>query len=230
MRSIVVPTYNEEERIGSCLEALLQLDGVEIIVSDDGSSDDTLETARSFLTDNNKVEVIGGGHKGKGAALIKGFDSCKGDVMGFLDADLSAKPSELERLFKTVEDSKADLAIGSRELAESVLPIKQPFHRRLLGNGYSVFARLLFGVNVRDFQCGCKAFTRELWEAVGVKSEGFVFDTELIARAKAKGFRIKEVPITWTNDRRTKVHPVKDPIDMFIGLIKIKWQLLRERS
>jgi glycosyltransferase involved in cell wall biosynthesis len=230
MRSIVVPTYNEEERIVRCLEALLELDGVEIIISDDGSSDGTLETARSFLTDNKNVEVIGGGHKGKGAALIKGFDSCKGEVMGFLDADLSAKPSELERLFERVEDSKADLAIGSRELAESVLPIKQPFHRRLLGNGYSVFARLLFGVNVRDFQCGCKAFTRELWEAIDVKSEGFVFDTELIARAKAKGFRIKEEPITWTNDRRTKVHPVKDPITMFLGLIRIKLHMLKEKG
>jgi glycosyltransferase involved in cell wall biosynthesis len=229
MRSIVVPTFNEEERIGRCLEALLQLDDIEIIISDDGSSDGTLETARSFLTGSNNIDVIGGGHKGKGAALASGFNACKGEVIGFLDADLSAKPSELERLFETVENTKADLVIGSRELPESVLPIKQPFHRRVLGTAYSVFARLLFRINVRDFQCGCKAFTRELWEAVDVKSEGFVFDTDLIARAKAKGFRIMESPITWSNDRRTKVHPVKDPLSMFLGLIRIKWQLLRER-
>lgn len=228
MRSIVVPTYNEEERIGSCLGALLQLDGVEIIISDDGSSDGTVTIAKKLLKGRKNTQVLSGARKGKGAALINGFDSCKGDVMGFLDADLSAKPSELERLFKMVEDSKADLAIGSRELAGSILPIKQPFHRRVLGTLFSVFARLLFRTNVRDFQCGCKAFTRDLWEAVDVKSEGFVFDTELIA--KAKGFRIKEVPITWENDERSKVDPIKDPLSMFFGLIRIKWQMLREKG
>lgn len=230
MRSVVVPTYNEEGRIGSAIKALLELEDVEIIISDDGSKDMTLDVVKGFLKDNKNITLITGEHHGKGAALKRGFAVCKGRILGFLDADLSAQPEELERLFEEVESGNADIAIASRELSGSIIPVKQPFHRRLLGSAYSVIARTLFGVDVHDFQCGCKAFRRELWEAIDVEAEGFVFDTELLAKANAKGFQIKEVPITWRDDKRTNVNPLKDPLKMFFGLLKIKWQLMREKG
>ncbi len=150
-------------------------------------------------------------------------------MLGFLDADLSAKPEELEKLFFEIDSKNAELAIGSRELPGSVIPKRQPIHRRALGNAYSLLARSLFKVDVKDFQCGAKVFTRDLWTALNTKEDGFVFDTELIARSKLMGFRIKEVPITWINDRRSKVNPFKDSLGMFIGLLRIKWNLLREK-
>jgi glycosyltransferase involved in cell wall biosynthesis len=227
MRSVVVPTYNEEERIERAIQALLKLKDVEIIISDDGSNDKTKEIAKRLSRKHKNIRVIVGAHSGKGGALIRGFNSSKGDVLGFLDADLSAKPTELEKVLEVVESGRADLAIGSRELSGSVIPLRQPIYRRILGISYSLLARALFGVKVKDFQCGCKAFRRELWSKVNPRAPGFVFDTELIALAGHKGFKIEEVPITWTNDRRSKVHPVKDPLNMLTGLLKIKWRLMR---
>lgn len=229
MRSIVVPTYNEEERIRTCIEALIQLKGVEIIVSDDGSKDRTTEISKEYVKDNKNIKVLEGRHFGKGGALTRGFNESKGSVLGFLDADLSARPSELEKLFIEVEKRDVDLAIGSRELPDSIIPVKQPSHRHLLGTIYSLLARLLFGVRIHDFQCGCKAFSSELWKTLNIRAEGFVFDTELIAKAHAKGFRIKEIPITWSNDRQSRVNPISDPLRMFLGLIRIKFQLLKEK-
>ncbi|MFQ5800744.1 MAG: glycosyltransferase [Candidatus Hydrothermarchaeales archaeon] len=230
MRSVVVPTYNEEERIGPAIKALLELEDIEIIISDDGSKDRTLDVVKGFLKDNKNVALISEEHRGKGAALKRGLAACKGRILGFLDADLSAQPKELERLFDAVESRNVDIAIASRELPGSIIPVKQPFHRRLLGSAYSIIARTLFGVDVYDFQCGCKAFKREVWEGVEVKADGFVFDTELLAKANARGFRIKEMSITWRDDKRTNVNPIKDPLKMFLGLLKIKWQLMREKG
>ncbi len=159
--------------------------------------------------------------------MKRGFESSRGDFIGFLDADLSAKSSQLLKLFEIVEKGDADLAIGSRELPGSVLPVKQPIHRRALGSAYSIFARILFGLKIRDFQCGCKAFTRDLWKKIDVDADGFVFDTELIARSKDKGLRILEVPIEWSNDKRSRVDPLRDPLRMFLGLIKIRLDLSR---
>jgi glycosyltransferase involved in cell wall biosynthesis len=229
MRSIIVPTYNEEDRIRPALDALIQLKGVEIIVSDDGSADRTTEISKDYAKDNQNIKVIEGKHVGKGGALTRGFNESNGDVLGFLDADLSARPSELDKLFIEVEKRNADLAIGSRELSGSVIPIKQPSHRHFLGTIYSLLARLLFGVRIHDFQCGCKAFSSELWKTLNIRAEGFVFDTELIAKTHAKGFMIKEIPITWSNDRQSRVNPISDPLRMFIGLISIKFQLLKAK-
>jgi glycosyltransferase involved in cell wall biosynthesis len=227
LRSIVVPTYNEERNVGVAIKALLELEDVEVIISDDGSNDKTLEIARRYSKEHDNLQVVENKHRGKGSALRSGFNSGRGEVLGFLDADLSAKPRELNRLFELIKKGDVDLAVGSRELPESTIPIYQPLHRRFLGLIYSRIARILFGVKVRDFQCGCKAFKRELWGSINMRSDGFVFDTELIARAQAKGFRIQEVPITWSNDRISRVHPVKDPLNMFIGLLSIKWMLMR---
>jgi glycosyltransferase involved in cell wall biosynthesis len=228
MRSVVVPTYNEEKRIGPTLKSLLKIRDAEIIISDDGSNDKTLEKANSFLKSHKNLRVVEGAHLGKGAALRKGFEVSRGDVIGFLDADLSARTEELEKLFLEIENGVTDIAIGSREAPGSVIPIRQPIHRRLLGNFYSLIARILFKTGVRDFQCGCKAFTRGVWESIDLKEDGFVFDTELIARTAALGYKIKEIPITWQNDKMSKVNPIKDSFQMFKGLISIKIQLIKE--
>jgi hypothetical protein len=137
---------------------------------------------------------------------------------------MSAHPKELLKLFEELEKG-ADLAIGSRDLPDSILLIAQPFHRRVLGSAYSLLARKLFGIEVRDFQCGCKAFKREVWESIEVNTNGYAFDTELLAKAHAKGFKVKEVPITWRDSEKSRVNSLKDPIIMFIDLLRIRREM-----
>ncbi len=226
MPSIVVPAFNEEASIGAAVTALLELEGVKVVISDDGSRDKTVAVARGRIGGREDFRVIEGPHQGKGAALTRGLDACKGDVLGFLDADLSAGPEELMRLFAVLDDEDVEMAVGSREMPDSIIPKEQPLLRRLLGSIYSLFTRALFGIEVRDFQCGCKAFRRELWDNVDVRSKGFIFDTELIVKAASKGFTIREVPITWTDHPASKVNSVRDPLLMLAGLIRLKLEMM----
>jgi glycosyltransferase involved in cell wall biosynthesis len=221
MKSVVIPAYNEEKNIKKIVESLLELGDLEIIISDDGSTDRTREIAQKLARKYPAVFLTSDVNKGKGAALKRGFKISRGEVLGFLDADMSAHPSEIMKLFKEIERG-VDLAIGSRDLQDSVVPIKQPYHRRVLGTIYSIIARKLFNIDVRDFQCGCKAFKREVWERVKVKSDGYTFDTELIAKAHALGFKIKEVPITWRDSAESKVNLLKDPLSMMLDLFRIR--------
>lgn len=223
MKSIVIPAYNEAENIERIVKAVLELGDVEVIISDDGSTDGTGDIARR-LTEDENVLFVSSENVGKGGAIKRGLKLAGGDVLGFLDADMSAHPQELLKLFKEIEGG-VDVAIGSRDLPESVIPVKQPSYRRFLGYVYRTLTRLLFKIDITDFQCGLKAFRREVWENVNVDTDGFAFDTELIAKAHKRGYAIKEVPITWQNSLRSKVNPLSDSAKMFVELIKIRGRL-----
>jgi len=220
MKSIVIPAYNEADDIEVVVKAILKLGDIEVIISDDGSTDGTGKVARELAKREN-VQLVSDENGGKGAAIKRGLEIANGNILGFLDADMSAHPKELLKLFKEI-DVGADVAIGSRDLPESFIPIKQPVHRRFLGKVYRTFTRKLFGIDIMDFQCGLKVFKREVWENIEVQTNGFAFDTELIARASKLGYKIKEVPITWQNSEKSRVNPLVDPIKMFIELIKIR--------
>jgi dolichyl-phosphate beta-glucosyltransferase len=220
MKSIVIPAFNEEDNIEKAVKATLKLEDIEVIISDDGSTDGTLEAARELAKLEN-VLLVSGKHKGKGAAIKRGLEIANGGILGFLDADLSAHPKALHRLFNEIEDG-ADVAIGSRDLPDSIIPVKQPAYRRVMGYVYRTFTRWLFKIDIMDFQCGLKVFKREVWGNINVKTDGFAFDTELIARAHRKGYTIKEVPITWQDFERSKVNPIIDPFKMAIELLKIR--------
>lgn len=220
MKSIVIPAYNEAENIERVVNAVLELGDMEVIISDDGSTDGTGDIARR-LAELENVLFTSGKHRGKGAAIKRGLRIARGDVMGFLDADMSAHPDELLKLFKEI-DNGTDVAIGSRDLPGSVIPAKQPMYRGFLGYGYRTLARLLFKIDIMDFQCGLKVFKREVWDNITVETDGFAFDTELIAKAHKRGYAIKEVPITWQNFPKSRVNPVLDSIKMFLELIEIR--------
>jgi glycosyltransferase involved in cell wall biosynthesis len=224
MKSIVIPAYNEEDNIKDAVKALLKLGDVEVIISDDGSEDRTRQIAQDLADRHDNVHLTSSINRGKGAALKRGLNLAEGGILGFIDADMSAHPKELLKLFEELEKG-ADLAIGSRDLPDSILLIAQPFHRRVLGSAYSLLARKLFGIEVRDFQCGCKAFKREVWESIEVNTNGYAFDTELLAKAHAKGFKVKEVPITWRDSEKSRVNSLKDPIIMFIDLLRIRREM-----
>ena len=223
MKSIVIPAYNEADNIEKVVKATLELEDIEVIISDDGSIDNTAMVAKELAKLEN-VLLVSGENRGKGAAIKRGLKIASGEIFGFLDADMSAHPKALVRLFNEIENG-ADVAIGSRDLPESIISIKQPGYRRFMGYVYRNFTRWLFKMDIKDFQCGLKVFKREVWENVNVRTDGFSFDTELITRAHKKGYTIREVPITWQNFRRSKVNPLSDPVKMFIELLKIRGRI-----
>ncbi len=158
---------------------------------------------------------------GKGAALRRGLALATGDVLGFVDGDASIHPRDFMRVAATIEQG-ADLAVGSRRLRGSIIACPQPLSRRLSGSIYRTLARLLLDTAIRDFQCGCKAFRREVWDAITITCDGFAFDAELIAKANREGFNIVEVPITWSNKANSKVSLTRHTLAMLRCLLKAR--------
>ncbi|MDD1720577.1 MAG: glycosyltransferase [Euryarchaeota archaeon] len=222
MISVVIPAYNEANYIGELLEVFSAFRDVELIVAEDASTDGTAAIVQKFTerVSNVKItssDVLGG----KGAAIKRGLSLASGDILGFIDADLSIHPRDFMRVVAAI-DNGADLAIGSRKLPESNVIERQPFFRRISGSVYSILARALVDTHVRDFQCGCKAFRRALWDSLNISCDGFAFDTELIAQAHTKGFAVVEVPITWDNKTSSKVKMKRDVWPMLKCLLRVR--------
>ncbi|MCJ7639270.1 MAG: glycosyltransferase [Euryarchaeota archaeon] len=225
MLSVVIPAHNEADHIGGLLEAFSVFSGVELIVAEDASTDGTQNIVQEFAGRNNDV-VLSSCDKltGKGAAVKRGLKLAKGDVLGFIDGDGSIHPKELMRVAATIDDG-ADLAVGSRDLRTSVIVRPQPLSRRVSGSIYSLLARALLDTRIKDFQCGCKVFRRDVWHSLTIACDGFAFDTELIAKAHEKGFVIVEVPITWSNQSNSKVRISRDVLPMLKCILKTRAQI-----
>jgi len=225
MISIAVPACNEGGSIGQLLEELSKFSDIQIIIAEDASTDGTREVAQEFASEHKMVKLTSSTvRRGKGAAIKRALKLADGEVLGFIDADMSIHPKDFMRLASAI-DGGADIAIASRRLSQSVITYKQPIMRELFGATYIALAKLLLKINVSDFQCGCKAFRRELWENLDIHCDRFAFDTELIAKAHSRGFKIVEVPITWSNKTNSKVHALSDSIDMFKSLLEIRRQV-----
>jgi dolichyl-phosphate beta-glucosyltransferase len=227
MISIVIPAHNEADEIGGLLEAFSAFAGVELIVAEDASTDGTLDIVREFVSRNDNVVLTSSRTlSGKGAAVKRGLALAKGDVLGFIDGDGSIHPRDFMRVAAAINDG-ADLAVGSRNLPASVILRPQPLSRRFLGSIYGLLARALLGTDLKDFQCGCKAFRRGVWTAPSVSCEGFAFDAELIARAHKQGFTIVEVPITWSDKSNSKVRVARQALPMLRCLLKTRAEMRR---
>jgi glycosyltransferase involved in cell wall biosynthesis len=225
MLSVVIPAHNEADHIRGLLEAFSVFSGVELIVAEDASTDGTQNIVQEFATRNNNVVLSSCDTlTGKGAAVKRGLKLAKGDVLGFIDGDGSIHPKELMRVAATIDDG-ADLAVGSRDLRTSVIVRPQPLSRRVSGSIYSLLARALLDTHIKDFQCGCKVFRRDVWNSLTITCDGFGFDTELIAKAHKEGFVIIEVPITWSNQFNSKVRITRDVLPMLKCLLKARAQV-----
>ncbi|MGZ7134178.1 MAG: glycosyltransferase, partial [Halobacteriota archaeon] len=180
---------------------------------------------QEFATRNNNVVLSSCDTlTGKGAAVKRGLKLAKGDVLGFIDGDGSIHPKELMRVAATIDDG-ADLAVGSRDLRTSVIVRPQPLSRRVSGSIYSLLARALLDTHIKDFQCGCKVFRRDVWNSLTITCDGFGFDTELIAKAHKERFVIVEVPITWSNQFNSKVRISRDVLPMLKCILKTRAQI-----
>jgi glycosyltransferase involved in cell wall biosynthesis len=151
----------------------------------------------------------------------------RGDILLFSDADLSSPIEEAEKLFAAIE-SGADVAIGSRWVRKELQVIPQPLYRQILGRMFNLALRVVLGLNIKDTQCGFKAFRRSAAELLFAqqKVERWGFDPEVLYLAKRAGLRIDEVPVGWAHSEGTRLHPMRDGIRMLTELFQIRWNAI----
>jgi dolichyl-phosphate beta-glucosyltransferase len=227
MISVVIPTHNEADEIEGLLKAFGAFEGLQLIVAEDASTDGTQDIVREFASRNDNVALTSSRTlAGKGAAVKRGLALATGEVLGFIDGDGSIHPRDFMRVAAAISRG-ADLAVGSRALPASVIVRPQPLSRRVVGSIYGLLARALLDTDIRDFQCGCKAFRRGVWTAPSVACEGFAFDAELIAKAHKQGFTIVEVPITWSDKSNSKVSVARQALPMLRCLLKTRAEIRR---
>jgi len=228
--SIVIPAYNESERLTVSLPKVLdyiERQGLqaEIIVVNDGSSDDTAGVVGRFALLHPEIRLLENpGNRGKGYSVRNGMLHATGDIMLFTDADLSSPIYEADKLFEAIEHG-ADVAIGSRWLRAELQTERQPWHRQLYGRLFNLALRITLGLNYRDTQCGFKAFTRTAAHTVFTRQrvERWGFDPELLFLANKFKLRTVEVPVEWAHDHRSKISPVRDGIRMGLEMLSVRW-------
>ncbi len=227
--SIVIPAHNEEGRILECLEKVTRMfRRAEIIVSEDGSTDATVEIVESFRKKWKNIRLLKNGKKlGKGGGLIRGLLAAHGEKIVFMDADCSVEPSEIRNLVDALDN--ADIAIGSRAMPGARILVQPPLSRRITGRVFNTMVNLLFGLNCSDTQCGFKALTRNAVRKIipGLVSRGFEVDVEILARAKKMGLGVVEVPVDWKYKGDSKVNVMRESVSMLAGILRI-WQVLKK--
>ncbi|MDX2177751.1 MAG: glycosyltransferase family 2 protein [Candidatus Sumerlaeia bacterium] len=228
--SVVIPAYNEESRLPATIRAvekyLADRGGAwELIVVDDGSRDGTVAAAEGAFSSPGSRVLRNPANMGKGASVKNGMLAARGRLRLFSDADLSTPIEEFEKLAKALEGG-AQVAIGSRAMAESRLEKRQPIHRETMGRVFNLIVRAVALGGIKDTQCGFKLFTAEAARAVFPRQRlnGFSFDVETLVLARKLGFRIAEVPVRWIDSPNSRVSPVRDSLRMFADVVRIRFR------
>ena len=205
--SVIVPAYNEAARLGASLAAIVaylkeRREPGEIIVVDDGSTDNTAAVAEASLADSGEVNtkvIRYEQNRGKGYAARTGLLAARANIALFSDADLSTPITETPRLIDPIKDGKFDLTFGSRALDRRLIGVHQSWRREQGGRVFNLIVRLSTGLPFWDTQCGFKAFRmnvcRPLIEAAQI--DRFGFDVELIYLAHLARLRLREIPVRW---------------------------------
>jgi len=223
--SIVVPAFNEEHRLPPTLARLhaylsAQPMRWEIVVVDDGSRDATCAVVEAAMATIPNLRLVRQTpNRGKGAAVRLGMLAARGQIRVMSDADGSMSPDQLPRLLAPIIACTAEISIGSRYAEGAKSDVKQPWFRVLWSRLANKAIQRSLVPGVRDTQCGFKAFTaeaaRDLFRLGRI--DGWAFDLEILALARRAGYAIAEVGVEWTDDRRSRVNPLKD-----------MWKVVRE--
>jgi glycosyltransferase involved in cell wall biosynthesis len=230
MYSIVIPAYNEEKRIGRAITDLtryLKGKSYEIIVVSDGCIDNTVKIVSGMAKKNSKIKLVTPRQRlGKGKAIITGLKKCRGEFVGFMDADEPITPDEYMKLFDFLD--RYDCVIASRRTANSVIAVSQPLKRRIASKSFNSITNLFFRLGIRDTQCGAKVFrSKSLRNIIGdMRLSGFEFDVELLWRLKKAKCSIFEAPVKWKHGEYSKVS-LKIAPKMFFGILRLRLGLLR---
>ena len=225
--SIIIPAYNEENRLPNTLEQVFHFLGKqsytsEVIVVENGSTDKTFEIAQRFAEKHNSLHVIHNERRGKGGAVQRGVLESRGDYVFFCDADLSMPIEEITK-FLPPAITNFDIAIGSRE-APGAVRYNEPYYRHFTGRVFNMLIRLLALPKLQDTQCGFKCLragaARDIFHFQTIT--GWAFDVELLFIAHLHSYRILEIPIDWYFNADSKVSVLRDSRRMFIDLLVIR--------
>ncbi len=225
--SIVIPAYNEEKRLPDTLRKIHKFISskklkAEIIVVDDGSSDNTAAVASSLK--NSKVRLVKNPkNMGKGFSVKNGVNSAKGDIILFTDADLSTPIKHLAEFIQYHKEGY-EVVLASRDLVESRVMVPQSQFREFGGKIFNLMVRIVTGLPIHDTQCGFKSFTKKAANLIFPRQTipRFGFDVEILFIAYCNKLAIKESAVDWYNAPGTKVSFFKDSIRMFMELFKIR--------
>jgi len=236
--SIVIPAYNEENRLPDTLAQIAsfvsaQSYPVEVVVVDNNSSDATRRIAEDFAAKYLYARVLHEPRQGKGAAVKTGMLAAHGEYLFICDADLSMPIEEVNKLLPPALDSY-DVAIASRE-APGARRVDEPEYRHLMGRVFNLIVRLLAIPGIQDTQCGFKVFRRAVaYQVFPLQTiDGWGFDVEVLFIALRRGYKLVEVPITWYYRPQTKISPLRDSINMFTEVMRVRingWRGAYERK
>lgn len=225
--TVVLPAYNEEARIYDSLILIKEFFATkdyeyEVLVSDDGSTDQTIDIVEGVSERWENLRILKNKHKGKAPAIISGIHDARGEFVLFSDVDLSVPINEIDKMMVWVEEKGYDVAIASRE-GTGAKRVNEPVMRHIMGRVFNYLVQLVILPGINDTQCGFKLFKNKVAidifnytklyslndpEITGAKVSGF--DVELLYVARKLGYKIKSVPVVWTYADNSKVHNLKD--------------------
>ena len=227
--SIIIPVYNETKRIGLTLKRIIDFMKdkgyiYEIIVVDDGSVDGTPDLVSKKFAAFGAVKVLRNElNHGKGYVVRQGMLDARGDVLFYTDADLASPIQDMEKMLFLI-NSGYDVVVGSRVIKDSEAKVKRVFWRYIIGRIFNFLVRVIAVGGVTDTQCGFKMFTRGAAKKIfsRQKIHTYTFDVEIMYLAKRLGLKVKEVPVSWSEVKDTKVKFVRDSLMMFRDLVRIR--------
>ncbi|MBS3162247.1 glycosyltransferase family 2 protein [Candidatus Woesearchaeota archaeon] len=227
--SIIIPAYNEEKRISSTLDDYAKFfnniykKNYEIIVVLNGCKDNTLVVVKNFSKKYSSVRFLDFKEAiGKGGAVIEGFRSAKGKLIGFVDADNSTKADAYYELVRNIDGY--DSIIASRWIDGAKVSPRQPVLRRVASRAFNFLVRLLFGIEIHDSQCGAKLFKKDRLKKVlqhlGITR--WAFDVDLLYQFKRNGFSIKEIPTVWSDSPGSSLNVKRASKEMFLAIVRLR--------
>lgn len=242
--SVIIPSYNESKNfargtLDQVVSYLKQQSYTwEVVLTDDGSTDGTIELLESFAKKHAGVRVLKNAHQGKGPTVSAGMLAGQGEYRLFTDFDQSTPLSELDRFMPFIADGY-DIVIGSRAL-QGAHRKDEPFHRHLMGQGFNFLVQLVAVPGISDTQCGFKLFSAKAAEDLFPRLQVYrgqqrqdaftgAFDVELLLLARKFGYTIAEVPVEWNHHETDRVNPIKDSLRMLIDIFKIRWNAFRRQ-
>jgi glycosyltransferase involved in cell wall biosynthesis len=222
--SIIMPAYNEAATIEEIVVRVLQSpEDLELIVVDDGSTDDTAVIVKRIAAQDGRVNVVQHEtNRGKGAAVRSGLAVARGEVVVIQDADLEYDPSDYPSLLRPLERDDADAVFGSRYLGPHS---SVPLHYYACNKFITWWCNILYGTSLSDVLTGCKAFRRRCIAAEELRSSGFAIEVELLARLARKGARLFEVPVYYAARRAGQGKKIRwwDAFRIVAAAVWLRW-------
>jgi glycosyltransferase involved in cell wall biosynthesis len=230
MLSVIIPVHNESATLEgnlSRLKASLDVSGAdyEAIIAEDGSDDGSKGIAESFASRNVGFRAMSSKvRQGRGVSLSESIRASKGDIVVYMDADMATDLRHLPELVREIEKG-ADISTGSRLMKGSVVSGRS-IARDFFSKGYNALLRLMFNTRIRDHQCGFKAFRKSSILGVlgAVQDKHWFWDSELLIRAQAKGLRVSEIPIRWSDRKGSSMSLPWDIIQMGAAAFRLRLQ------